>query len=376
MTTAFRPPGRLLLGPGPSEIAPSVLCAMSQPTLGHLDPACLALMDEIGVLLRRVLDTLSPHAFLVSGTGSAGMELVLSNLAEPGDAVLVGVSGYFGARMAEVARRAGAEVVEVAGTWGRALGAGDFRRAAAGRRFAVIAAVHGETSTGVVQDVGALRAVADECGALLAVDAVTTLANVPFAMDAWGVDAVYSCTQKGLACPSGLSPVALSPRAFEKLRARRAPLSFYLDARLLDDCWRGSRAYHHTISSNLLYGAHEALRLVLEEGLAARWARVEREARALWRDLALLGVECLVPEPERLFPLTAALVPQGADDAAVRRALLEGYGIEIGAGFGPLKGRIWRLGLMGHGATARNRVLLGAALAGALARPPARLTGR
>jgi alanine-glyoxylate transaminase/serine-glyoxylate transaminase/serine-pyruvate transaminase len=362
------PPERLLLGPGPSPTAPSVYAALAKPTLGHLDPAFLAIMDEIRGMLRAVFRTENALTLPMSGTGSAGMETCVVNLVEPGDRVLVGVNGVFGTRLAEVAQRAGAEVVTVPGEWGRALTADAFRDAAQGRRFDLLCVVHAETSTGARTDVAPLRAVADELGALLLVDCVTSLGGIPVALDAWGVDAAYSGTQKCLACPPGLSPVSLSDRAADRLRARKRPVqSWYLDLSLIASYWGTERVYHHTAPINMLYGLHEALRLVLAEGLEARWARHEANARAFWDGLAGLGLELAAPPEERLIPLTAIRVPAGVDEAAVRRHLLAEANVEIGGGLGPLKGKVWRVGLMGHGSSAENVERCLAGLAAALA---------
>ena len=363
------PPVRVLLGPGPSDVAPSVLRALSLPTLGHLDPRFLAIMDEIRAMLRSAFQTQSELCFPMSGTGSAGMETCFVNLLEPGDRALVGVNGVFGGRMCDVAARAGAEVVRVEGPWGRALGCDDFRRAAAGRAFKVLAVVHAETSTGVRQDLAGFRELADELGAFLLVDAVTSLAGIPVEMDAWGIDAIYSGTQKCLSCPPGLAPIGFSERARAALSTRRKPVqSWYLDLTMISAYWGAERAYHHTAPIQMLYGLHEALRLALAEGLEARFERHRRHGRALVAGLAELGLEPLVPEAERLPQLTAVKIPPGVDDAAIRRELLSVYGIEIGGGLGPLKGKLWRIGLMGEAASARNVVLLLTALADALRR--------
>lgn len=370
-TTSLRPhspPTRTLLGPGPSECAPEVLAALTRPTLGHLDPLFVALMDEVRAGLRAAYRTENELAFPISGTGTSGMETVLVNLLEPGDAFLVGVAGYFGARLAEIGRRVGAQVTEVQGEWGRALTADDFRRAARGRKFKALAAVHGETSTGVVTDLASLKPVADELGALLVADCVTTLGGMPLELDAWGVDGAYSGTQKCLAAPCGLSPVTLSARALAGLATRKTPTSsWYFDLALVKSYWGQDRAYHHTAPIQNIYALHEALRLLLDEGLEQRWARHERHARALWAGLAAMGLECLVPERERLFPLTAVRVPEGIDEARVRKFLLERYSLEIGGGLGSLKGKLWRIGLMGHGAKRANVELVLAALRAALA---------
>jgi alanine-glyoxylate transaminase/serine-glyoxylate transaminase/serine-pyruvate transaminase len=296
------------------------------------------------------------------------MESVLVNLLEPGDALLVGVAGYFGARLAEIGRRVGARVTEVAGEWGRAQTPDDFRRAAAGKRFNVIAFVHGETSTGVVTDPAPLRALADELGAMLVADCVTTLGGMPVEVDRWGIDGAYSGTQKCLAAPSGLSPVTLSARALQRLAARKTPVaSWYFDLALVKSYWSQDRAYHHTAPIQNVYALHEALRLLFEEGLESRWKRHERNARALWAGLETMGLALLVPERERLLPLTAVLVPAGIDEARVRRFLLERYSLEIGGGLGALKGKIWRIGLMGAGSKRANIELVLAALRAALA---------
>jgi len=364
----FSPPARVLLGPGPSECAPEVLAALTRPTLGHLDPQFLALMDEVRAGLRTALRTQNELCFPVSGTGTAGMETVLVNLLEPGDAALIGVAGYFGARLAEIARRAGAKVTEVPGEWGRALAPEALRRAAGGKRFALVAVVHGETSTGVCTELAPMRALADELGALLVADCVTTLGGARLEVDAWGLDGVYSGTQKCLAAPCGLAPVTLSARALEKLAARKTPVqSWYLDMALVKAYWGEQRAYHHTAPIQNIYALHEALRLLHEEGLEARWKRHETHARALWAGLAALGLECLVPEAERLFPLTAVRVPAAVDELAVRRFLLERYSLEIGGGLGALKGKIWRIGLMGAGSKRANVELVLSALRAALA---------
>ncbi len=362
------PPTRTLLGPGPSDVSPSVLQALAKPTVGHLDPSFLAAMDEIRRMLRTVMGTRNELTFPMSGTGSSGMETCLVNLIEPGDRVLVGVNGVFGTRMVDVAERCGAEVRAVEGEWGRALSPEAFREAAAGEPFALLCAVHAETSTGVSQQIPPLREVADDLGALLLVDCVTSLAGTPVELDLWGVDAAYSGTQKCLSCPPGLSPISFSARAEERLRARSKKVqSWYLDLTLVASYWGSERVYHHTAPINMLYGLHEALRLVLEEGLEERCARHRQNGRALWAGLEALGLELAVPEAERLPQLTAVRVPDGIDEARVRRDLLEAFGIEIGAGLGPMRGQVWRIGLMGAGSTRKNVTLCLSALSSVLA---------
>jgi len=360
-------PQRVLLGPGPSDVAPSVLNALSKPTLGHLDPLVLRSMDELREMLRALYRTAHEWTFATSGTGTSGMEATLVNLVRPGERVLVAVQGYFGQRLVEIARRCGAEVIAVEGEWGRPADV-DALRKAAGASCALVCVVHAETSTGVLQDLRPLRQLADELGALLLVDAVTSLGCVPLEVDAWGVDAVYSCSQKGLSCTSGLAPVSFSERAVERIRSRPTAVpSFYLDAGLLMDYWGGPRGYHHTASSNLYAALHEAVRLALEEGLEARWERHRRMGAALVHGLEAMGLEVVAPAQHRLPQLTAVRIPAGVQDVPVRKRLLEEFGIEIGGGLGPLKGQVWRIGLMGAGATRRNVALGLTALAGALA---------
>ncbi|HVS19863.1 MAG TPA: alanine--glyoxylate aminotransferase family protein [Planctomycetota bacterium] len=362
-------PQRVLLGPGPSDVAPAVLSALAKPTLGHLDPLVLRAMDELADMLRRLYRTQNAWTLATSGTGTSGMEACLANLVRSGDRVLVCVHGYFGLRLAEIARRSGADVTVVEGEWGRPSDLDRAREAARGGRFDLLCAVHAETSTGVLQDLTPLRALADELGALLVVDAVTSLGCVPLELDAWGVDAVYSCSQKGLSCTPGLSPVSFSPRAVERIR-KRADTSptFYLDANLLMGYWAGPRGYHHTASSNLYCALHEAARLALEEGLEARWQRHARLGAELATGLEALGLKLCVDAAHRLPQLTVVEIPEGVDDATVRGALLERFGIEIGGGLGAFKGRVWRIGLMGSGATPRNVALVLAALRAVLAR--------
>lgn len=352
---AFTPPERLLLGPGPSPVAPSVLRALSLSTVGHLDPSLFAAMDEIRANLRQLFGTQNEATLAISGTGTAGMEAVLCNLIEPGDGVLVASHGYFGARIAQIARRCGAELTHVEEEWGRASDPQRAREAARGKSIRVVAVVHAETSTGVRQDLAPWSALARELGALLCVDAVTSLGCLPIDVDAHGVDGIWSCTQKGLSSTPGLAPVSFSARAVERMRGRRnAVQSFYLDLGLLLEFWNAPHGYHHTISSNLLYGLHEATRLVLEEGLNARFERHQRVSRAFLELARELELAPFVDEALRLPQLTTLRIPQGVDDVALRKRMLLEHGIEIGGGLGALKGRIWRVGLMGHGASEAN----------------------
>lgn len=355
------------MGPGPSDVAASVLSALGRPTIGHLDPAFLGVLDEVKSMLRRVLGTDNDLTVPMSGTGSSGMETCLVNTVEPGDRVLVGINGVFGGRLAEVARRCGAEVTTVDGPWGRAMDVEALRKAAGGNGYKVVCTVHAETSTGVLQPLQPMRALADELGALLLVDAVTSLAGVPIQMDEHRVDVLYSGTQKCLSCPPGLSPVSLSARAAEALGARKTPVqSWYLDLTLIARYWGGERLYHHTAPINMLYGIHEALRLVLEEGLEARYERHALHSRALAAGLSAMGLTLPVPEAERLPPLTLVQIPEGVDDATARKQLLGQYGLEIGGGLGDFKGRAWRVGLMGESCTRGHVTLCLSALTEAL----------
>ncbi len=361
------PPARSLLGPGPSDVAPSVLAAMARPTVGHLDPVFLEIMDQIRGMQRELLGTRNECTMPMSGTGSAGMETCFVNLLEPGDEVLVGVHGVFGTRMADVAQRCGAKVTLVEQEWGRRIPAEAFEQAIAGKRFKLIAVVHAETSTGVLHDMEPMRAIADRAGALLLVDAVTSVAGLPVRVDDWGVDALYSGTQKCLSCPPGLSPVTFSSRAMDVVKNRASKVqSWYLDLSMIGQYWGAERAYHHTAPINMLYGFHEALRIALDEGLEERFARHRTNSAALWAGLEAMGLELLVPPAERLVPLTSVRVPDGVDEARLRRQLLEQFDLEIGGGLGPLKGRIVRIGLMGSGSTRRNVTLCLSALHTAL----------
>lgn len=368
LAPAFIPPRRVLMGPGPSDVPPAVLAALGAPTIGHLDPAFLGLLDQTRAMLREVVGTRNELTLPMSGTGSLGMETCLVNLVEPGDRVLVGVHGVFGQRMAEVARRAGAEVVTAEGPWGRALDPEALAQAAAGRKFKLVCMVHAETSTGALTPIAPFRELADRLGALLLVDAVTSLGGVPVEMDAVGIDALYSGTQKCLSCPPGLAPVSFSQRARDVLAARKSPpQSWYVDLGLISRYWGGERLYHHTAPINMLYGLHEALRLVLQEGLAERYARHKTLSDQLAQGLEELGLQLLVPPSERLPPLTLVQIPEGVDDARVRRRLLEHDGLEIGGGLGPMKGRAWRIGLMGASCTEQHVQLCLRALEAALA---------
>lgn len=343
-------PKRLLLGPGPSEVDPEVLRALTMPPLGHLDPALLDMMTELQEQLRDTFRTRNKLTFAISGTGTAGMEAALANTIEPGDSVLVAVIGYFGERLAEIARRCGAEVHRVEAEWGRMLDPDAVRDAIRETHPKVVCIVHAETSTGVLQDLGGIAEAAHSAGALLVVDAVTSLGGQPLRVDEWGIDVCYSGSQKCLGAPSGLAPITFSDRAVSRIGARKTPVhSFYLDALLLGKYW-DDRQYHHTISAPLIYALHEALRLLHAEGLEARWERHHQSHLALHAGAEALDLRYLPTENHSLWPLNAILVPSGMDEMAIRQALLRDHSIEIGGGLGPLKGRLLRIGLMGYGA--------------------------
>jgi alanine-glyoxylate transaminase/serine-glyoxylate transaminase/serine-pyruvate transaminase len=355
-------PERLLMGPGPSNPYPEVVTAFGQPLLGHLDPEFLGILDETCDRLRTVFGTENALTLPISGTGSAGMEACFVNLVEPGDTAIVGVNGVFGERMCEVARRAGAHVVRVDEDWGQAIDPQrllDARAAAPGARL--LAVVHAETSTGVENDVAPLRAL-QSTETLLLVDAVTSLAGIPLDVDGWGIDACYSGTQKCLGVPPGLSPVTFSPRAVERITKRSTPVqSWYLDLGLIGDYVGTARKYHHTAPTGMIVGLHAGLGAVLDEGLPDVWARHRSVGNSLQTGLVDLGFSLIAPEDARLPQLTSARLPEGIDEAVLRRRLLDEYSIEVGGGLGAFAGVAWRIGLMGHTARARSvAALLGA----------------
>lgn len=364
---ALDPSERVLLGPGPSGVSQRVLEALAKPTLGHLDPEFLDLMDDTGRLLRRVFRTQNPLTLAVSGTGSAGMEACIANLVERGDEVIVCVHGVFGARMKDVAERYGATVHVVEAPWGESIDPEAVRRALEEHpKSRLLGIVHAETSTGAHQPIEEISKLVHDAGALLVLDCVTSLGGMDVRIDEWGVDAAYSGTQKCLSCPPGLAPVTFSPRAVRAIESRSTKVqSWYLDMTLIGQYWGSERLYHHTAPINMAYGLYEALRIIDEEGLDARIERHDRHHRALRAGLEALGLRYV---PERtLTTLNAVHVPDGVDDGRVRRRLLEEYGIEIGAGLGPFRGRAWRIGLMGHSSNRRNVVLVLSALESLLA---------
>lgn len=348
-------PERLLLGPGPSNAHPAVLDAMSRPLIGHLDPEFIALLDRVKEGLRTVFGTGNAMTLPISATGSAGMEAAVVNLLEPGERVVVGVNGVFGGRMAEVARRAGAEVTTVEAAWGTALDPNKMAEAIVRVSPKVVAFVHAETSTGVCQPVEAISQAARDAGAMVILDCVTSLAGRPVLLDEWQIDAAYSGTQKCLSCPPGLSPVSFSDRALEAVRTRKTPVqSWFLDLSLLAGYYGGEkRVYHHTAPITATYGLAAGLDRVFEEGLETRYARHSAAAEKLVEGLAELGFTPLVKAADRLPMLTSVRLPdriQALGDAPVRGRLLSEFGIEVGAGLGPLAGEIWRIGLMGENA--------------------------
>jgi len=355
MTILKALPERLLLGPGPSNAHPSVLEAMSLPLIGHLDPEFIALLDRVKEGLRTAFGTQNGMTLPISATGSAGMEAALVNLLEPGDPVVIGVNGVFGGRMAEVCRRAGATVTTVDAEWGKTLDANAMSEAISRVSPKVVAFVHAETSTGVCQPVEAIASAARDAGAMVVLDCVTSLAGRPVELDAWGVDAAYSGTQKCLSCPPGLAPVSFSDRAIEAVQARKTSVqSWFLDLSLLAGYYAGEkRVYHHTAPITATYGLAAGLDRVLDEGLPARFERHSQAAARLVEGLSTLGFEPLVDAADRLPMLTSVRLPKSVEtigDAAVRTRLLDEFGIEVGAGLGPLAGEIWRIGLMGENA--------------------------
>ncbi len=341
-------PTRLLLGPGPSNAHPAVLQAMNTPPVGHLDPAFLGLMDEIQTLLRYVWQTENPLTIAVSGTGTAAMEATIANVTEPGDVVLVGVNGYFGNRLVDMAGRYGADVRTITKPWGQVFALDELRTALETHRPAILALVNAETSTGARQPLEGVGDLCREFDCLLLVDTVTSLGGVPLFLDEWKVDLAYSCSQKGLGCPPGASPFTMSPRAVEKMQQRRTKVAnWYLDMTLLSKYWGQERTYHHTAPINLYYALREALRLIAEEGIENCWMRHQKNVEYLWEGLEDLGLTMHVEREFRLPTLTTVCIPEGLDGKAIARQLLMEHNIEIGGGLGELAGKVWRVGLMG-----------------------------
>jgi len=361
---ALNPPDRILLGPGPSNVHPRVQRAMLAPIVGHMDPYCFTLMDDTMNLLRFLFRTNNELTFLISGTGSAGMEASFCNFLEPGDVAVIGVNGFFAERMVENALRCGAEVVRVGAEWGRVIEPEAIEAALKSqKKVKLLALVHAETSAGVLQPLIEASQLAKQYETLFLVDAVTSLGGHELAVDDWGIDIVYSCSQKCIGGPPGLSPFTASQAALAVMRARTHKVpSWYLDLSLLSAYWSSSRLYHHTVPISLFYALHEALAMIAEEGLEARLQRHLRHGSALQAGLEAMGLTLHAQEGYRLSNLTLVRIPPGVDDLQVRKGLLNDFSIEIGGGLGPLKGQVWRIGLMGHSSSAENVLLLLSAL--------------
>jgi len=356
--TSFHPPVRTLMGPGPSDVNPRILEALSRPTIGHLDPAFVAMMEELKELLRYAFQTSNPLTMPVSAPGSAGMETCFVNLVQPGDKVVVCVNGVFGGRMKENVERCGGSAIVVEDAWGTAVDPNKVEAALKANPDArILAFVHAETSTGAISDAKTLAEIARRHDCLTIVDSVTSLAGSPLRVDEWGLDAVYSGSQKCLSCVPGLSPVTFNQRALDVITTRKYRVqSWFMDLNLVLGYWGGSgkRTYHHTAPVNTLYALHEALVILREEGIENSWTRHGKNHEALKAGIEAMGLEFVVPEGQRLPQLNAVSVPAGMDEAAVRAMLLNEYNLEIGAGLGAMAGRIWRIGLMGYGSNRTN----------------------
>jgi len=361
MHQSFNPTVRTLMGPGPSDVNPRILGAMARPTIGHLDPEFIRLMDEIKEMLQAAFQTKNQLTIPISAPGSAGMEACFVNLVEPGDKVIVCQNGVFGGRMADNVKRFGGEVVLVEDEWGRAIDCQKLEDALKQHADAkIVAFVHAETSTGAQSDAKTLCGLAQAADCLTIVDCVTSLGGTEVNLDDWGADATYSGTQKCLSCAPGLSPISLSDRAVAAIKGRTTPVSsWFLDLNLVMGYWGEGqkRAYHHTAPVNALYGLHEALVILEEEGLQAGWDRHWHNHNALKAGLEAMGLSFIVPESERLPQLNAVTIPEGVDEAQVRQQLLQQYNLEIGAGLGSLAGKVWRIGLMGYASNPRNVML-------------------
>jgi len=364
MYTDLNPGKRVLMGPGPSDVHPRVLKAMSTPLVGHLDPDFLTIMNETREMLKEVFRTKNELTIALSGTGSAGMEACLVNLLEPDDKAVVCINGLFAERMADIVKRCGAEPVILPTEWGNIVEPEEVKKVLEKTsRVKLLAIVHAETSTGVRQPLEEISRLTKEAGVLFVVDAVTSLAGIPVETDKWKVDAIYSGTQKCLSCPPGLAPVSFSDRAIQSIAQRTSPIrSWYLDIQMLQSYWGKERFYHHTAPINMVYALREALRLVLEEGLEERFYRHQLHSKALVAGLEAMGLKMIAPLEYRLPELNAVYIPEGIDDVTVRKALLNEYGIEIGGGLGKFKGKAWRIGLMGYSCSKANVMLFLSAL--------------
>jgi len=358
---SFIPPNRILMGPGPSNVHPRVLEAMARPTIGHLDPKFIELMDEIKELLKYTFKTKNEVTFAVSGPGSVGMETCLVNLIEPGSKVLVCINGVFGGRMKSIVERCGADPVVLSMPWGRAIDPQLFEDTLKKNLdIKICAFVHAETSTGAKSDIKTLTEIAHKHNCLVISDTVTSLAGIPLLIDEWNIDASYSGSQKCLSCPPGLSPITFNERAIEFIQKRKTPVqSWFMDLNLILSYWSGNtkRAYHHTAPINSLYALHESLLLLKEEGIENSWKRHKKNGEKLVSELEKIGLKPFVKEDERLPQLTSVSVPNGINEASVRKSLLDDYNIEIGAGLGELAGKVWRIGLMGYSSNEENIIL-------------------
>ena len=351
----LNPPLRILMGPGPSNVHPRVLRAMSTPLVGHLDPEFLKIMDEVQELLRYVFQTRNQFTVPVSGTGSAGMETGFVNLIEDGDEVVVGVNGVFGERMSDIAGRCGGKLTRVEAEWGNIIPPEKIAEAVKGKRVKLVAVVHAETSTGAWQPLEEIANIAHNAGALFLVDAVTSLGGCPVKLDEWGIDVCYSGTQKCLSAPPGLSPVSFNERARQVITSRKNKVqSWYLDMSMIEKYWGKERTYHHTAPITMVYGVREALRLIQEEGLENCFKRHELNHKALKKGLEKLGLSLHAHEGHRLWMLNTVRVPEGVNEARVRKSFLDEFNIEIGGGLGVLKGKVWRVGLMGYSSREEN----------------------
>ena len=348
-------PLRKLMGPGPLDVHPNVYQAMTAPVIGHLDPAYLKVIDRIGELLRPIFGTQNQVTNATPGTGTSGMETCVANLIGPGDPVLVCVHGYFGERIRQMCERQEADITVVEGEWGKPTDPADVEAAFTEKAFKVIAIVHAETSTGVLQPMDDIARIAREHGAMILLDTVTSLGGVEVKVDEWGVDAAYSCSQKCIGCPPGMSPVTFSERAFQALEKRDTPVrSWYLDIQLLAKYWSDSRVYHHTSSSTMNYGLLEALTLIHEEGIENRFARHLKNQQALIAGIEGMGLSAFVDKAHRLPMLNPVCIPDGVDDVTVRKYLLQEFNLEIGGGLGSLAGKVWRVGIMGYSSSSEN----------------------
>ena len=356
MTREFHPPARILMGPGPSNADPRVLLAMAKPLVGHLDPEFIRIMNDLQELLRQVFGTKNPQTIPISGTGSAGMEAALVNVVEPGDRVLVCINGVFGERMADVAGRCGANLRSLSVSWGQPFDPGVIEKELRAFQPKVLAIVHAETSTGVLQPLEEISQILkNHPDTLFLVDTVTSLGGHPVQVDDWSIDICYSGTQKCLSCPPGLAPITFSPKAMEKIKGRASKVqSWYLDMNMVGKYWGSERTYHHTAPISMNYALLEALRIIHEEGLEPRFERHCQNHLALVRGVEAMGLRMHVEEPYRLWSLNAVSIPEGIDDLKVRQKLLHEYNLEIGGGLGTLKGKIWRVGLMGYSSSQAN----------------------